>query len=148
MSYSERFAKADIIFISGTSLHRINIKKMIVDFELNEKKVFIIGLKYFGVTNGIFYKNKKKSDYFEQKVKIPHEIINRNNNLKKIWKYQYIDLIGKLADNDNKVPVFTPDEKFISGDCRHFTRSGAKFFSILFHKEFSVLFSNKINGQN
>ncbi len=148
LSYPERFAKADIIFISGTSLHRINIKKMIVDFKLNEKKVFIIGLKYFGVSNGIFYKNKKKSDYFEQKVKIPHEIINRNNNLKKIWKDQYIDLIGKLADNDNKVPVFTPDKKFISGDCRHFTRSGATFFSILFHKEFSVLFNNKINGQN
>jgi hypothetical protein len=39
----------------------------------------------------------------------------------------YVDVIGMLADPQGRVPVFTPDHKFISQDREHLTRPGAAY---------------------
>jgi peptidoglycan/LPS O-acetylase OafA/YrhL len=45
----------------------------------------------------------------------------------------YVDMLGMLADGEGRVPVFTPEGKFISQDREHLTRAGARYVgSILF----------------
>ena len=57
-----------------------------------------------------------------------------NKSLKENWKHNYIDLIDLIIDNDQKVPVFTNDCKFISQDTRHLTKAGAQFFADILEK--------------
>ena len=54
-----------------------------------------------------------------------------NEELKKKWQNSYIDLIEMVIDTRGTVPIFTPNCKFISQDCRHFTEAGAKYFARL-----------------
>lgn len=45
----------------------------------------------------------------------------------------YVDVLAMLGDAQGKVPVFTPDEKFISQDREHLTQPGARYLgTILF----------------
>ena len=57
--------------------------------------------------------------------------LEENKMMKAKWKDRYIDLIDLIIDQNGKVPVFTPDCKFISQDCSHFTHAGAKYFARL-----------------
>jgi hypothetical protein len=45
----------------------------------------------------------------------------------------YVDILGTISDSEGRVPVFTPDHKFISHDHLHLTRAGAAWLgAILF----------------
>jgi hypothetical protein len=46
------------------------------------------------------------------------------------------------------VPVFTPERKFISQDCRHWTQAGARFYAELFDAELSALFAHGFKGSS
>ena len=46
-----------------------------------------------------------------------------------------INLIDLIIDKDKTVPVYTNECKFISQDCLHLTRFGAKYFSKLFEND-------------
>lgn len=48
---------------------------------------------------------------------------------KAIWRENLIDFVAPVADENYNVKIFTPDHKFISQDCRHLTRAGAKFYA-------------------
>jgi len=61
--------------------------------------------------------------------------------LKKQWGNKYIDLIGKVVDNHGMVPVFTPENKFISEDCKHLTHSGALYYSKILENDLVSIFS-------
>ena len=66
--------------------------------------------------------------------------LERNIVLQKQWGLKYINLIDMVIDNNNTMPVFTPECKFISQDCIHFTKSGAIYFAHLFEKNGLVKF--------
>jgi hypothetical protein len=52
-----------------------------------------------------------------------------NDSLKIQWGNKYINLLEVIIDKEGKVPVFTPNCKFISHDCNHLIHSGAEYFA-------------------
>lgn len=57
------------------------------------------------------------------------EYAEKNEQLKKAYPNCYIDLIEMVRQPNGKVRVFSDDGKFISQDCRHLTKAGAKFYA-------------------
>lgn len=53
----------------------------------------------------------------------------KNEQLKKAYPNNYIDLIEMVRQSNGKVRVFSDDGKFISQDCRHLTKAGAKYYA-------------------
>jgi len=127
--FDTRLNEADVIFIvEARKLDAINLS---TKYKFNSSKIWNIGPKNFGVQNGIFYSNRKKKDYFQQTTLLHSSILDKNNLLKNEWQNHYVDLISTVINSENQVPVFTPDNKFISQDCIHFTEAGAKYFANL-----------------
>lgn len=117
---------ADVIFIASN----YPTDYMIEDYNIEMGKVWIIGTKDFGNSNGIHY-NKKNKDYLNYRTKMKTGVFDNNQTLKKFWGDKYIDLIELVSDSTGRVLVYTPDGKFISQDTTHLTEHGAKYFAKL-----------------
>ena len=128
----KRVMDADIIFYS------IAERKDVNRLGIDESKLFVIGTKNFGASMGYFY-NYSGEDYFEIRTLMEDGYLDENERLRNEWGSRYIDLIARIIDGDNTVPVFTPDKMFISQDCRHFTKAGAVYFAHLFESELASL---------
>ena len=87
-----------------------------------------IGTKNHGTSNGIFYKNRHRSDYFAQRTSICSDFLIVNHLLKEEWQDKYIDLLSLTLLPDNTVPVFTPDHHFITYDGMHLTPAGTRYY--------------------
>lgn len=98
-------------------------------------KVWVIGTKDFGNSNGIHY-NRKIEDFSKYRTLMKTGVLENNQKLKKVLVEKYIDLICLIADHEGRVLVFTPDGKFISQDTVHFTKFGAMFFAQLLDYRF------------
>ena len=57
--------------------------------------------------------------------------LETNRKRSNVWGDRYIDLIEPIIDERQRVPVFTPDKKFISQDTRHLTQAGARYYADL-----------------
>jgi len=130
-----RSRQADIIFYN--SARKNDVKKLGID----ESKLFVAGTKSFGFNCGYFY-NYSGADYFGQRTIMEPGYLEYNELLKREWGERYLDLIGKVMDLKNTMPVFTPDKMFISQDCRHFTEAGARYFAALFENELAAMFAS------
>lgn len=143
-----RFNSADFIFFSVDFLFtKEKFKQLRADYKIDERKVWVVGIKDFGNSNGIFY-NKKNNiqNCTEDRAFMKKGIVEVNEKQKNEWGSKYIDLLGLISNNENKVLVFTPDCKFISQDTYHLTKFGAKFFSHLLEpKLLNILTPNKNN---
>lgn len=124
----KRTQEADYIFWSEIT------KKELIGLNISEDKIWCIGTKNFGVNNGIFF-NYGGSDYCEQRTLMEKGYIEKNRKLKAEWNEKYIDLITPIIDKNSTVPVFTPECKFISQDCRHLTKAGAIYFATLIENQ-------------
>lgn len=94
-------------------------------------EIWGIGTKNHGTSNGIFYKNRLRYDYFAQRATIRPEFCIINQILKEEWKDKYVDLQRLTLQLDGTVPIFTPDRHFITYDGRHLTPSGARYYAQL-----------------
>ncbi len=133
-----RVAQAEVIFWSMADPQDVQASGVDVT------KLWVIGTKSFGVSNGIFY-NHQGDDYLHQRTFMEKGVFEENERLREHWAERYLDLIHRISDHRQTVPVFTPEGKFISQDCRHLTKAGAEFFSRLFasqHKE--ILFGSSL----
>lgn len=129
--FKERIPQADMIFWSTLLKSEMDTEILdIIDFS----KTWCVGTKNFGTNNGIFY-NNKGIDYCHQRTKMEDYYYEFNEQLKNEWDDKYIDLVGLTIDENGTVPVFTPDCKFISQDCRHLTQSGAQYFAELLENQ-------------
>lgn len=130
-SAARRLSEANVVFFAGSN----------VDVDVLEhasgKPIFVVGPKNFGKSAGIFY-NYVGSDYYLQRVIPDDEVVERNEYLRRVVGERYIDLIAPVADEAGTVPVFTPDGKFISQDCRHFTRAGATFYADILRDQIGI----------
>lgn len=90
--------------------------------------VWGIGTKNHGTSNGIFYKNRYRPDYFAQRTIIREDFHTVNRMLKDEWQDKYIDLLTLTLQSDNTVPVFTPDHHFITYDGLHLTTAGTQYY--------------------
>ena len=127
MDITERIRLARFIFFENLEYERL--KGLAKKFNIDTAKVWNVGTKNFGYNNGLFYNHNRNLDYCNQKTYMRPGYGERNQLLKNEWGSKYIDIIGTIVDQDQKVPVFTPDCKFISQDCRHLTRAGAVYLA-------------------
>lgn len=131
---NNRAEEADVIFWSTPLLHDV------LELGIDETKVWAIGTKNFGTSNGVFY-NYRGDHYYKQRASLEAKYLALNEKLRKEWQEKYIDIIGKVIDEYQTVAVFTSSNQFISQDCRHFTKAGAQYFARLFENEFTTIFS-------
>lgn len=120
----ERVIEADYIFYASN----YPSKEVIINEKIPMSKVWIIGPKNFGASNGIHY-NKSNIDYTLYSTKMTPNIYNEEKQNKAKWKKRYISLIDLTKNNNQEVLVFTPSGKFISHDTMHFTEYGSKFYA-------------------
>jgi peptidoglycan/LPS O-acetylase OafA/YrhL len=140
-----RFEDADYIFIANDFLFTKKLfSELKLDYNIDSKKVWVVGIKDFGNSNGIFY-NKKKGieECPNYRTFMKRDVVELNNEFKSEWGNRYIDLIALVADSEYKVLVFTPNGKFISQDTFHFTKDGASFFAELLNEKLQKLLELK-----
>lgn len=94
----------------------------------SDADIWGIGTKNHGTSNGIFYKNRNRDDYFSQRTRIREEFVIVNHLLRDEWEDKYVDFLNPSLNSDGTVPVFTTDHHFITYDGRHLTPSGCKFY--------------------
>ena len=92
-------------------------------------EVWGIGTKNYGNSNGQIYKNRNNADYFKQSIQINPNFFIINKQLKSDWNNKYIDIIEISSCKKGEIKVFTDNNKFISQDTRHLTKSGAEYYS-------------------
>ncbi len=133
---------ADIIFLaklSKLSKSALSINQIQGLDESITKKIWCVGTKNFGISNGVFY-NYSGEDFCLQRTRMEKGYLAENKILKAAWENRYIDLIGLLLDEAETVPVFTPDCKFISQDTRHLTQPGARYMASLADRQLQFIF--------
>lgn len=126
----ERFAKADIVFLSTLGLN----EDLIEDIQKRCKgktKLFLIGEKNFGENNGQVYRHRFAKDYHQLTVIMEEGYAEKNERFKAAYPDIYIDMIEMVRQPDGKVRVFSDDGRFISQDCRHLTKAGAQYYAKL-----------------
>jgi peptidoglycan/LPS O-acetylase OafA/YrhL len=96
-----------------------------------DAEIWGIGTKNHGSCNGIFYKNRDRSDYFSQRTNIREDFHTVNRMLKDEWQDKYVDLLSLTLQPDSTVPVFTLDHHFITYDGLHLTTAGTQYYGHL-----------------
>lgn len=122
----QRVDDADYVFYAGYGTVDIH------DFckqNIPAEKLWVVGNKSFGISNGMVYKHRHAADYYTKTQAVSPDVIAFNNQMKEQYKDHYIDMMSYVLQGDNRVRVFTDDGKFISQDCRHLTRAGAQFYA-------------------
>lgn len=127
-NYIERLQKCNYIFYFG---YKSNIPQYVWDNIKNDCKVYGIGTKNFGESNGTIYAKRFSKNYYNQKIELNKSYKKLNDELKDEWGDNYIDLISLVQTEDNSIKIFTDENKFISQDCHHLTKDGAKYYSNL-----------------
>lgn len=127
--FISRLKNADKIFF--TQINDEVVNNLQSQHKLELENIWFIGDKNFGASNGIFYNHRDAESFCEQRTQLARNTYKNNIRLKNIWGDRYIDLLALVIDDERKMPVFTPECKFISQDCKHFTKSGATYFAEL-----------------
>lgn len=122
----QRVTDADIVFY-GASSHG-GVSPFILD-NIPQEKLWIVGVKSFGNSNGYIYKFRFDDDYHKKTQELSDPILTYNNQQKEIYQDHYIDMLEVVLQDRNHVRIFTDDGRFISQDCRHLTRAGAQFYA-------------------
>lgn len=130
--FLERAGVADVIFVSTPE------KDVTANWGASAEKVYAVGTKNFGACSGIFY-NNRGPNYCGQRTTMMPGVAMLEESLAREWGKRYVSLIAKIIDADGTVPVFTPECQFISVDCRHLTRAGAKMFASLMADEMDAI---------
>ncbi|GFI43257.1 O-acetyltransferase OatA [Lachnospiraceae bacterium] len=94
-----------------------------------EYKLYIIGNKKYGQSNGIIYSKRNSVDYYTQSVPLAEGLFEENEKYKELYGEHYIDMLTPVLAPNNEIYVFTDDQKFISQDCSHLTQAGACYYS-------------------
>ena len=124
--YISRINQADYIFIHDW---KHNVPSYVWENKKTNTEVWGIGTKNFGENNGIIFKNRHRPDYFHQTIKINPIYFTMNEQMKKEWKDKYVDLLSLSVVSNEKVVVFSQNNKFISQDTRHLSKGGAEYFA-------------------
>ena len=96
-----------------------------------------VGTKNHGTSNGIFYKNRHRNDYYDQRIVICQDFYMANRLLCNEWQDHYVDLLYFTFRPDCTVSVFTSDHHFITYDGMHLTPDGTRYYSKLWSQRYS-----------
>ena len=120
-----RYQQSDYIFIYG---NKRDVPSHFWDKVRPDAKVYGIGPKYFGKTQGLIYSRRGRADYYNTTVEVPSNMKTKNEKWKAEWGDNYIDFLGASLNADGRINIFTPDSMFVSFDCLHLTPAGARYF--------------------
>ena len=125
----KKIKEADFVFYAiGPSLEDVpEVLKDSVSFE----KLYVVGSKNFGKSNGIVYAHRNSVNYFKQTVRIENKFKQNNKKNQLIFGNHFINMIDPVLEQKYYVRVFTDDNKFISQDCNHLTQAGAIYYGKL-----------------
>ena len=96
-----------------------------------QTEIWGIGTKNHGTSNGIFYKNRHREDYYAQRTSINPDYFAVNRLFREEWQTQHVDLLSYTLQSDSTVPVFTSNNHFITYDGSHLTSYGTRFYASL-----------------
>ena len=88
-------------------------------------RVIVIGRKSFGYYNNAVMLQPREQRLTWRVRPLPEALRANAAARHALPPEVYVDMIGMLADAQGRVPVFTPQGKFISQDREHLTRPGA-----------------------
>lgn len=88
-------------------------------------RVVVLGAKNFGWNND--FVKLAKGPLKDIRVKPLDSVVAFDQSAKAILDKNYLDILDLVADKTGAVPVFTPDERFITYDTNHLTRAGARY---------------------
>lgn len=96
-------------------------------------KIIIIGRKSFGWNNNAVMLLDPSIRY-AWRTRPTDDAVAVNEQAKRLFPPElFVDALGPISDREGRVPIFTPDHKFISYDREHLTRAGAAWLGgILF----------------
>lgn len=119
------FRNADYVFIFGDP---DKIPAYVFE-NIDKERIYGIGTKNFGDSNGVIYRKRHSPEYFNQSFQ-PHKEYKELNDLwAKKWGTHYINLFEMSLLDNGETRIFTPDHKYMSQDCEHLTQAGAQFFA-------------------
>ena len=99
-------------------------------FTIDRDKVWVLGTKDFGYSNGIHYNRlTDRTDFATYRTRLKDHATERNEPLREVWGERYIDLLDRLANEEEEILVFTPQGQFMSQDTEHLTRAGATYIA-------------------
>lgn len=124
----DNFKQADIVFCLS-SVRKTMHPQYFYDNLKQGAKLWYVGLKYFGESNGNLYAHRLTDGCHQMKVSVSDDFMKSYNEDKAYWGGQYIDMMEPVLDKNGQVPVFTAEGKFISQDCHHLTKAGAQLYS-------------------
>ena len=127
-SRKSRLENADYIFFVVSTIDFTDVPECLQEY-YESGKLYLVGNKNFGQSNGIAYNRRGQADYLKQSIVLDNAYLEQNDLLREAYKENFIDLIGILQKNDGTIPIFTPDGKFISQDCTHLTQAGAQYYA-------------------
>lgn len=132
-----RIDKADYVFYAQGPGYDSVPEEIIACVPL--EKLYIIGNKNYGESNGMIYARRHCADYYDQSVTVPTELLEQNRREALIYGNHYINLLEFTQNSDGSVCVFTDEQKFISQDCMHLTQAGAQYYARLIRKLYCLL---------
>ena len=100
-----------------------------VNDNIDIQKLYIVGNKNYGESNGIIYAHRFDSDYFDQTVEISEELIKDINQDEQEYGSHFVNLMEPIMSDTKHARVFTDNNKYISQDCRHLTQAGAQYYA-------------------
>jgi len=126
-----------VIFASGygkeNALQTINTIALLG--EISDAKTLVIGTKNFGWNNNAVMLLPENERYSYRAKVLPEIAKHESDAVEIIPKAIYISILRLLIDSEGRVPVFTPEKKFISQDRRHFTQHGAEYVGKLLFED-------------
>jgi hypothetical protein len=130
---SSRLVQADYIFIAlRPAFLKTDFLELNSTHQYETSKVWVVGTKDFGHSNGIYYYQKKKlGSRLNGFALMKKGVGGLNQKLKQEWGNKFIDQLTPLLDTRGQVQVITPEGKFISQDTLHLTKDGAKYLAKL-----------------
>ncbi len=93
---------------------------------LTRARIVIIGTKSFGWNNNAVVRLPAGERYAYRALPLANTLA-ANEAGRALLGADYVDLLALLDTGDGRVPVFTPDRKFISQDRWHLTQPGAAY---------------------
>ena len=127
MRFYKRLHESDIVFYFGW---KHDIPQTFWDNIQEKEQVWGIGTKNYGLHNGVIYKNRGRKDYYSQTMKIDARYFEWNDMLKEEWGEYYIDFLTKsVVGSTGNVVVFSDENTFMSPDCRHLSKDGARYYA-------------------
>ncbi len=126
IEHSDRIGVADYVFYAVSAIG--DVPEVISEL-IPSNKLYIVGNKRYGESNGIVYSHRFSDDYFSFSVELSNDLLTDISRYKKIYRDHFVDMMEPVMIDETHARVFTDEKKYISQDCLHLTEEGAKYYA-------------------